>query len=407
MKRPLLALLPILLIACSTETTTDTSPTVTPSTNSTEVATTSVVATTSTTEPTVSRLSTDRRLSSTQILDEPERCQIADITPYEGSSSGFPRPIENKLFQDLRVLVVPISVRDYLFSEEDLKLAETGVMKSAEFWNSMSYGKFNLESSILPKESWPIFDETAEQLGLISSGPMTDYQAFVEMAMTRLSEKMDTSKFDVFFVALPAVNDFLMGQAMRLGEGFISDIEIQQNAIFVGGGYLNFWEVTAHELGHVGFGLEDLYSFETQSNIFGDWDIMQMAILVPSKEITSWSRWIAGWLDNSQVQCLEKQDSATLFIEPIEIASTQPKSILVRTSPNSVLVAESRRNLGYDVSGTSVLIYTVDTSNSHGFGPYKFEGTLNSIGETLTVGNARLSLLDTDTDGDLVSVSIQ
>ena len=407
MKRPLLALLPILLIACSTETTTDTSPTVTPSTNSTEVATTSVVAATSTTEPTVSRLSTDQRLSSTQILDEPERCRIADITPYEGSSSGFPRPIENKLFQDLRVLVVPISVRDYLFSEEDLKLAETGLTKSAEFWNSMSYGNFNLESTFLPKESWPTFDETAEQLGLISSGPMTDYQAFVEMAMTRLSEKMDTSKFDVFFVALPAVNDFLMGQAMRLGEGFISDKEVQQNAIFVGGGYLNFWEVTAHELGHVGFGLEDLYSFETQSNIFGDWDIMQMAILVPSKEITSWSRWIAGWLDDSQVQCLEKQDSATLFIEPIEVASTQPKSIVVRTSPNSVLVAESRRNLGYDVSGSYVLIYTVDTSKSHGFGPYKYEGTLNAIGETLTIGSITLSLTDTDLDGDLLSLTIQ
>jgi hypothetical protein len=407
MKRPLLALLPILLIACSTETTTDTSPTVTPSTNSTEVATTSVVAATSTTEPTVSRLSTDQRLSSTQILDEPERCRIADITPYEGSSSGFPRPVDNKLLQDLRVLVVPISVRDYLFSDEDLKLAETGLTKSAEFWNSMSYGNFNLESTFLPKESWPTFDETAEQLGLISSGPMTDYQAFVEMAMTRLSEKMDTSKFDVFFVALPAVNDFLMGQAMRLGEGFISDKEVQQNAIFVGGGYLNFWEVTAHELGHVGFGLEDLYSFETQSNIFGDWDIMQMAILVPSKEITSWSRWIAGWLKDSQVQCLEKQDSATLFIEPIEVASTQPKSIVVRTSPNSVLVAESRRNLGYDVSGSYVLIYTVDTSKSHGFGPYKYEGTLNAIGETLTIGSITLSLTDTDLDGDLLSLTIQ
>ena len=407
MKRPLLALLPILLIACSTETTTDTSPTVTPSTNSTEVATTSVVATTSTTEPTVSRLSTDRRLSSTQILDEPERCQIADITPYEGSSSGFPRPVDNKLLQDLRVLVVPISVRDYLFSDEDLKLAETGLTKSAEFWNSMSYGSFNLESTFLPKESWPTFDETAEQLGLISSGPMTDYQAFVEMAMTRLSQKTDTSKFDVFFVALPAVNDFLMGQGIKLSEGFISDKVGRQNAIIVGGGYLNFWEVTAHELGHAGFGLEDLYSFEKQSNIFGEWDIMQMAILVPSKEITSWSRWIAGWLKDSQVQCLEKQDSATLFIEPIEVASTQPKSIVVRTSPNSVLVAESRRNLGYDVSGSSVLIYTVDTSKSHGFGPYKYEGTLNAIGETLTIGSITLSLTDTDLDGDLLSLTIQ
>ena len=407
MKRPLLALIPILLSTCSAGTTIDSSPTIAPSTNSTEVATTSLVATTSTTEPTVSKLSTDQRLSSAQILDEPERCQIADITPQQGGSSGFPRPVEYERRKDLRVLVVPISVRDYLFSEEDLKIAETGIMKSAEFWNSMSYGKFNLESTILPKESWPTFDETAEQLGLISSGPMTDYQAFVEMAMTRLSEKMDTSKFDVFFVALPAVNDFLMGQAMRLGEGFISDKEIQQNAIFVGGGYLNFWEVTAHELGHVGFGLEDLYSFETQSNIFGDWDIMQMAILVPSKEITSWSRWIVGWLDNSQVQCLEKQDSATLFIEPIEVASTQPKMIVVRTSPNSVLVAESRRNLGYDVSGSSILIYTVDTSISHGSGPYKFEGTLKEIGETLTVGSISFSLADTDVDGDLVSISIQ
>jgi hypothetical protein len=198
-----------------------------------------------------------------------------------------------------------------------------------------------------------------------------------------------------------------MGQAMDLGERFISDKEGRQKAIFIGGGYLNFWEVTAHELGHVGFGLEDLYSFEKQSNIFGDWDIMQMAILVPSREITSWSRWIAGWLEESQVQCLEEQDSTVLFIEPIEVASAQPKSIVVRTSPNSVLVAESRRNLGYDVSGSSVLIYTVDTSNSHGYGPYKFEGTLKEVGETLTVDRITISLTDTDVDGDLVTVGIQ
>jgi hypothetical protein len=407
MKQPLLALLPLMLLGCSAQSTTETTSSVAPTTNPTEVTNTSSVVETSTTAPKIPRLSTDSRLSGSQILDEPDRCQIADITPYQGSSSGFPRPVDNKLLQDLRVLVVPISVRNYLFSEDDLKLAETGVTKSAEFWNSMSYDKFNLESTILPKESWPIFDETAEQLGLISTGPYTDYQAFAEMALTRLSENIDTSNFDIFFVALPAVNDFYPAQAIRLGEGFISDREVQQRALIVGGRLLPFWEVIAHELGHAGFGLEDLYSFETQSNIFGEWDIMQLAILVPSKEITSWSRWIAGWLDNSQIQCLEKQDSATLFIEPIEVASTQPKSIVIRTSPNSVLLAESRRNLGYDVSGSSVLIYTVDTSNSHGFGPYKFEGTLKEVGETLTVDRITISLTDTDVDGDLVTVDIQ
>ena len=179
MKRTLLAFLPIFLVACSAETTKVASPTVTPSTNSTEVATTSVVAATSTTEPTVSKLSTDQRLSSAQILDEPERCQIADITPQQGGSSGFPRPVEYERRKDLRVLVVPISVRDYLFSEEDLKIAETGIMKSAEFWNSMSYGKFNLESTILRVQESTVVVTCGESQGTgwaIDLGPVVILQ---------------------------------------------------------------------------------------------------------------------------------------------------------------------------------------------------------------------------------------
>ena len=143
MKRPLLALIPILLSTCSAGTTIDSSPTIAPSTNSTEVATTSLVATTSTTEPTVSKLSIDQRLSSAQILDEPERCQIADITPHEGGSSGFPRPVEYERRKDLRVLVVPISIRDYfaalamqgMFSNSEM----TEVVNSHDQFAELSY----------------------------------------------------------------------------------------------------------------------------------------------------------------------------------------------------------------------------------------------------------------------------
>ena len=407
MKRPLLALLPLMLLGCSTQSTTETTSSASPTTNPTEVTNTSGVVETSTTTPKIPRLSTDSRLSNSQILNQPDDCRIADMTPDLPSSSGFPRPVDNNLLQDLRVLVIPVSVQDYVFSDQDLEIAETGLAKSAEFWNAMSYGEFNLNSTILPKDSWPIFDETAEQLGLVSTGPTHDHQPFVELALNLASEKTDLSTFDFFFVALPAVDSFLMGQAMEFGQTFISDNARPQKAIFVGGGYLKFWEVLAHEIGHVGFGLEDLYLFESQSNIFGDWDIMQMALLVPSKEITSWSRWIAGWLKDSQIQCLEEQESAVLFIEPIEIMSALPKSVFIRTSDHSVLVVESRRNLGYDVNGSSVLIYSIDTSVRNGFGPYKPEGTLKEIGESLTVGPITISLTDTDIDGDLVTVDIQ
>ena len=72
-----------------------------------------------------------------------------------------------------------------------------------------------------------------------------------------------------------------------------------------------------------------------------------------------------------------------------------------------MLVVESRRNLGYDVSGSSVVIYSVDTSFRNGFGPYKSEGTLKEIGESISVGPITISLTDTDIDGDLVTVDIQ
>ena len=96
-----------------------------------------------------------------------------------------------------------------------------------------------------------------------------------------------------------------------------------------------------------------------------------------------------------------------LYIEPIEIMSALPKSVFIRTSDHSVLVVESRRNLGYDVSGSSVVIYSVDTSFRNGFGPYKSEGTLKEIGESISVGPITISLTDTDIDGDLVTVGIQ
>jgi hypothetical protein len=152
----------------------------------------------STGAPKIPRLSTDSRLSDPPTNNQPEDCRIADVTPDLPSSSGFPRPVDNNLLQDLHVLVIPVSVQDYEFSDQDLEIAEAGLDKSAEFWNAMSYGEFNLESTFLPQDSWPIFNETAKQLGLVSTGPTHDYLPFVELALNLASEKTDLSTFDFF-----------------------------------------------------------------------------------------------------------------------------------------------------------------------------------------------------------------
>ena len=81
MKRPLLALLPLMLLGCSSQSTSEPTSSFTPTTNPTEVTNTSSVVETSTTAPKIPRLSTDSRLSESQILNQPDDCRIADVTP--------------------------------------------------------------------------------------------------------------------------------------------------------------------------------------------------------------------------------------------------------------------------------------------------------------------------------------
>ena len=410
--RKVLAIFVLLtLFGCSKNSNSENVDTRTPTPTPTEMSEMTTPLSTSTSSevpPTVEpALASDSRIAGTDLLTTSSECQIADITDSDSVTSGFPRPKSPDQYLSLRVLTVPMSTSDFLFDDEDLAFANTAIEKSATYWREMSYGRFELQATVLPKDNWVTLDQTAQQLGIVAGGPTTDYQSLIEKAITEVSQEIDTSSYDFFFVAMPAVDNFLFGQSVALTDTFISDQGRRQTAIFVGGGYLRFWETVAHEIGHAGFDLEDLYSTEQQANLMGDWDIMQMAILVPSKEITTWSRWLLGWIPDTQIQCITVNGPYTLFIDPVEATTDLPKAIVVKTSDHSALVIETRRNAGYDVSGPATLVYTVDTSVRTGAGPYRYEGILANIGEELTIGNSTVSLADSNTEGDLLTVSVR
>lgn len=398
-----------LLAACSSTSSSlddnETTSSPTPSgVETTDLTTTS----TSSTIPT-SPLSTDIRITSTGELAPPTNCQIPSSSNqrenlYLVMSAGFPRPVSPETFQSANILVIPISTADFSFSDEDLAFAEIGVQKAFEFWTSVSYGQAELDYAVLPKKHWPQLPQVASELGFPRRTNTSDFAELANVAFDLVKASFDVSPFDNFFFALPKDSLFLSGQGIKLRNSTLSKNGIEQTGTMVGGEYLQLWEITAHELGHSWLRLWDLYKFDTLEKFMGIWEIMGGSFDA-GKEPTAWSRWLSGWIADGQIRCIDNTGDSFHFIEAIENASTLPKATVIRKSQTSVVVIESRRNLGYDTAGPATIVYTVDSEKSAMEGVYRLNATLTSVGQTAKVGSLTVTLLESDEWGDLVQVT--
>ena len=149
-------------------------------------------------------------------------------------------------------------------------------------------------------------------------------------------------------------------------------------------------------------------------------------------EMLAWSRWQLGWLDESQVLCIEEDDSsATVALTPIAQPGDGIAMAAIQLSPHEVIVIESRRSLGFDrphartqtsgwrtevpnLAAEGVLVYTVDSFVDTGELPLKIAGDSGNgqvddfpvlqPGESVTVRGYTITV--TADDGDTHTVTI-
>lgn len=164
------------------------------------------------------------------------------------------------------------------------------------------------------------------------------------------------------------------------------------------------WSHWVHESAHF-LNMPDLYDHA------GQWEGKQLVIPIgpfsgfdmmstqdgPSRTMNSWSRFIMGWLDQSQIFCqsFEAFSSASFELSSIDASDTATKSVIIRISESEALVVESRRPTKFDLptkqSRKGVIVFSVDTSLGHGEGYLKLiapDGRLvvdpgSEAGETL------------------------
>lgn len=344
----------------------------------------------------------DPRVSPNRDLAPVETCKISDVTTESiDASSGFPRPESAAPLSGFRLLVVPVSTSDLDFDDDDRQFVVKSLEEADAFYSYMSSSLVDLDWKIFDEVDRLKFSESAERLGLFG-GPQMTRKPVVERVVDLIESEISSETFDALVVYFPADDSILFGEAMQVEFGKETETI---NAVIIGGGYTRFWEVLAHELGHSWLGLEDLYLFETSGMPLGAWDLMQLALLVKGKTLTAWNRWLASWIPDSSVRCVSA-GSTMHYLAPLSEGVDKPQLVAIPTGEGSVMVIESRRASIYDEVEPTVIVYSVNTNNRSGFGPFELKAELTSVGQVETVGNIEIELIEQSDEGDLVAVTI-
>lgn len=341
---------------------------------------------------------------------------------------GFPRYSER--LRSTGTVNVTFLMVDFPDSVATMSVATAyaKVSGAKQFFSDMSYSKMNYNMSA-PSSSWIRMPKASTQY---SFGTYQNHIAYVRDAVTAADSTVDFSNTDSLVIIqnpdTTSISSIGPSMALSAGQGVTADGKEMLNIVTSGNdinvhGYL--W--LNHEVTHT-LGLVDLYSSSPASSSFhdslpytGGFSLMGLssisAMFAPS--MLAWERYVLGWIDDSQVTCVNprKDGEATALLAPINTTGGM-KALIVPVGQYKVVVIESRRRQNVDANLTKegALVYSVDSSIQSGKGPIKvfptgseadpwFAQSPRSAGESVIVEGIKVEVLSSNSEGDTVKVS--
>jgi len=182
-----------------------------------------------------------------------------------------------------------------------------------------------------------------------------------------------------------------------------------------------FWWV--HELFHVGFGLDDHYG-DSQRNVNSDYGMGNWSLMTPwGGDLTSYEKWLLGFISDNQVQCVSSIASSRHWIIPTTVKSNQSKTVMIPITTTKMIIVESIRPAGlyYKIPQRvqGVLVYEVDLmQDGHGMGmklslpigrsmnsnPFFMASATLKVGESTISNGVKISIIESGTWGDVIKV---
>jgi M6 family metalloprotease-like protein len=342
------------------------------------------------------------------------------------SIGGWPR-IKERLKSTGDVIATVVMV-DFSDAPATMTPAEAfaRISPSADVFKEVSYGKFNYVFK--PQLKW--YRMSKKSSDYVTGGwTFNSHRAYISEAANLADLDVDFSKTDsLIILANP--------DARGIGNSGPAFAAIRSNGLTLDGRYisngatsaydLNNWKAIwlNHEVTHT-LGLVDLYAF-TQENSANQYDGLRYtgefsymgfsSYESNSPSLLAYERWNLGWLDDSQIKCMN-ESKTTQLITPVETIGGV-KAVMVPISKTKAVVIESRRPLGIDskLAKSGALVYVVDSTNQSGLGPVKvypsdvtsdprYLKAPRAVGEKITIEGVTVTVTQSNESGDTVEVS--
>ncbi|WP_435850884.1 M6 family metalloprotease domain-containing protein [Streptomyces roseolus] len=292
-------------------------------------------------------------------------------------NGSYPRPD-----RALDAVMIFLSFPDAAPLATPEELAADHFPATTEFFQRASYGRFTLRPH--PRTVWTPMPRPSTEYDIRrdwDAGKRADY---LRDAVAAVDDSVDFSRYDIVYLVAdpdaPGV-DSDATKVVNLEHPLVADGAKIRRVVTVFERHPPDRNVLAHETGHV-FDLPDLYRRPADGKgdwdtHVGDWDVMGSQFgLAPDP--FGWHKWKLGWLDRSQVACVQGGEPRVVGLEPVSTAPATPEArstrlAVVRTGRDSVLAIEARAATGNDADTCTegVLVYRVEAREASGEGPVR------------------------------------
>jgi M6 family metalloprotease-like protein len=350
-----------------------------------------VRVTTATSVPTTTSLPTTTTVTTTTVTTTPASACAPSLDPAGNPTNGVGTLLVGGVHPQATVNAVMLFVDfpDAAATETTSSVYNLLAPGAQTYFANESFGRLTLNVAEIPH--WYRMSKASTDYGFgRGSFTFAQHRAYIQEAVTLADADVDFSRYQIVYVVSTKNATAINYSPAFVARHFATDA-IQADGTLIYGGatfgtdiYANArwgWHVLAHETGHV-FGLPDYYDipgfdptdYQHQFHYAGGWSIMSW--VEPGGESFAWDKYREGWIDSTQINCLDAPGSITETLTPVEKQGGL-KLLVAKTGASTAYAVEVRSLSGGDsgLCRAGVLVYALDARTQSGSGPLQVETT--------------------------------
>ena len=354
-------------------------------------------------------------LSDAALFSNLDKCRIIDGDPQTTNmTAGFPIPDGRiDLVKGAKMQIIGVDFPDKIGGTKSPKELNQNLTSSVEkFWSA--------QSSIPVKFDWEWSSDWVRMPNSINSYSLGGsffqgkfnpdaYFNFAKEIISKTDSNIDFTGVNFLFIVFPSgIKNEEIGTFLVHTQGTYSTREGNIFNLIMAGGDYNSASTYIHEFGHA-LGLTDIRDTLDVGNQKSDgmyYDIMNNSTY---PELLVWHRYLLGFLENSQIHCINSTDTSTHWLVPVASVSKQVKGIVIPLSSTEAVIVESRRAIGFDTALSSrsdlvgAVVYTLDSKIPYRRTPVKVAQVLKN-NDSVNVGGYKITVIESGNFGDVIKV---